>query len=171
MPPIEHKEVCTRSPHNGCRAHTYRHGSPGSLRGGSKTHARSSRSFCSRVPTPGSLSVNEPVRVHLGLVLLWGSTSSSVAHLKAVVFNILAPGTGFMKDYFPRMGSGAGFQDDSSTVYLLCTDFPGGSGGKASAYNAGDPGWIPRLGRSSGEGNGNPFQHSCLKNPMDGREW
>ena len=47
-------------------------------------------------------------------------------------------------------------------------DFPGGSDGKASAYNAGDPGLIPGLGRSSGEGNGNPFQYSCLENPMDG---
>ena len=47
-------------------------------------------------------------------------------------------------------------------------DFPGGSEGKASAYNAGDPGSIPVLGRSSGEGNGNPLQYSCLENPMDG---
>ena len=45
--------------------------------------------------------------------------------------------------------------------------FPGGSDGKASAYNAGDPGSIPGLGRSSGEGNGNPLQYSCLDNPMD----
>ena len=37
-------------------------------------------------------------------------------------------------------------------------DFPGGSDDKASAYNAGDLGSIPRLGRSLGEGNGNPFQ-------------
>ena len=37
-------------------------------------------------------------------------------------------------------------------------DFPGGSDGKASAYNAGDPGSIPGLGRSPGEGNGNPLQ-------------
>ena len=36
-------------------------------------------------------------------------------------------------------------------------DFPGGSEGKASAYNAGDPGSIPASGRSSGEGNGNPL--------------
>ena len=36
-----------------------------------------------------------------------------------------------------------------------------------SAYNAGDPGSIPGSGRSSGEGNGNPFQYSCLENPMD----
>jgi len=44
--------------------------------------------------------------------------------------------------------------------------FPGGSEGKASAYNAGDPGSIPPgSGRSPGEGNGNPLQYSCLENP------
>ena len=46
--------------------------------------------------------------------------------------------------------------------------FPGGSDGKASAYNAGDPGLIPGWGRASGEGNGNPLQYSCPKNPMGG---
>ena len=49
--------------------------------------------------------------------------------------------------------------------------FPDGSGGKASAYNAGDPGSIPVSGRSPGEGNGNPLKYSCLENilqnPMD----
>ena len=50
-------------------------------------------------------------------------------------------------------------------------DFPGGSDGKASAYNAGGLGSIPGSGRSPGEGNGNPFQYSCLENPMDGRAW
>ena len=54
---------------------------------------------------------------------------------------------------------------------LKIKDFPGGSDGKASAYNAGDPGSIPGLGRSSGEGNGNPIQHSCLGNPMDSEAW
>ena len=39
-------------------------------------------------------------------------------------------------------------------------DFPGGSDGKASVYNAGDPGSIPGWGRSPGEGNGNPLQYS-----------
>ena len=38
---------------------------------------------------------------------------------------------------------------------------------KASAYNGGDPGLIPGSGRSSGEGNGNPLQYSCLENLMD----
>ena len=41
-------------------------------------------------------------------------------------------------------------------------DFPGGSDGKASAYNVGDPGSIPGSGRSPVEGNGNPLQYSCL---------
>ena len=50
-------------------------------------------------------------------------------------------------------------------------DFPGGSDSKASAYNAGDLGSIPGLGRSPGEGNGNPLQYSCLENPMDGGAW
>ena len=50
-------------------------------------------------------------------------------------------------------------------------DFPGDSDGKASAYNAGDPGSIPGLGRSPGEGNGNPLQYSCLKNPMHRGAW
>ena len=51
------------------------------------------------------------------------------------------------------------------------SDFPGGSDGKASAYKAGDPGLIPGLGRSPGEGNGNPLQYSCLENPMDRGTW
>ena len=49
--------------------------------------------------------------------------------------------------------------------------FPGGSDGKASAYNVGDLGSIPGSGRSPGEGNGNPLQYSCLENPMDGGAW
>ena len=43
--------------------------------------------------------------------------------------------------------------------------FPGGSDGKASACNAGDPGSVPGLGRSSGEGHGYPPQYSCRENP------
>ena len=50
-------------------------------------------------------------------------------------------------------------------------DIPDGSDGKASAYNVGDQGSIPGLGRSSGEGNGNPLQYFCLENPMDGGAW
>ena len=50
-------------------------------------------------------------------------------------------------------------------------DFPGGSVGKASVYNAGDLGSIPGLGRFPGEGKGNPLQYFCLENPMDGGAW
>ena len=49
--------------------------------------------------------------------------------------------------------------------------FPGGSDSKTSACNVGDLGLIPGLARSPGEGNGNPFQYSCLENPMDRGAW
>ena len=42
---------------------------------------------------------------------------------------------------------------------------------KASAYNAGDLGLIPGLGRSPGEGNSSPLQYCCLENPMDREAW
>ena len=42
---------------------------------------------------------------------------------------------------------------------------------KESACNAGDPGSIPALGRSLGEGNGNPFQYACLENPIQRGAW
>ena len=49
--------------------------------------------------------------------------------------------------------------------------FPGDLVGKESARNAGDLGSIPGSGRSSGEGNGNPLQYSCLENSMDRGAW
>ena len=48
---------------------------------------------------------------------------------------------------------------------------PGGSEVKVSAWNAGDRGSIPGLGRSPGEGNGSPLQYSCLEIPMEGGAW
>ena len=53
----------------------------------------------------------------------------------------------------------------------MVDDFPGGLDSKASVYNAGDPGSSPGLGRSPGEGNGNPLQYYCLENPMDRGAW
>ena len=50
-------------------------------------------------------------------------------------------------------------------------DFPGGSDGKESAYNAGDLNSIPGSRRAPGEGNGNPLQLSCLENSMDRGAW
>ena len=49
--------------------------------------------------------------------------------------------------------------------------YPGGSVVKNLPANAGDTGSIPRSGRSSGEGNGNPLQYFCLGNPMDREAW
>ena len=49
--------------------------------------------------------------------------------------------------------------------------FPGGSEGKASVYNVGNLDLSPGLGRSPGEGNGNPLQYYCLENPMDRGAW
>ena len=56
---------------------------------------------------------------------------------------------------------------------LLCLllGFPGGSNSKESACNAGDPGSIPGLGRSPGEGNGNTLQSPCLENLADIGAW
>ena len=63
------------------------------------------------------------------------------------------------------------FLINSPCPFACSLDFPGGSDGKASAYNAGGLGSIPGLGRSPGEGNGNPLQYSYLENPMDGGTW
>ena len=56
-------------------------------------------------------------------------------------------------------------------MYQLIRGFLGGSDGKESACNAGDLGSTPGLGRSTGEGNGNPLQCSCLENSMDRGAW
>ena len=58
--------------------------------------------------------------------------------------------------------------DRQKLKMLMC---PGGSEVKGSACNAGDLGSIPGLGRSTGEGNGNPLQYSYLENPMDRGAW
>ena len=50
-------------------------------------------------------------------------------------------------------------------------DLPGSSAGKESACNARDPGSISESGKLPGEGNGNPFQYSCLENSMDRGAW
>ena len=56
---------------------------------------------------------------------------------------------------------------DTKGTYM----FLGGLDSKVSVYNAGDPGSSPGLGRSPGEGNGNPLQYYCLENPMDRGAW
>ena len=69
---------------------------------------------------------------------------------------------------------GISFEKSSSFLFAITfrfIDFPGGSDCKASVYNAGDPGSVPGLGRSPGEGHGNPLQYYCLENPMDRGAW
>ena len=62
-------------------------------------------------------------------------------------------------------------------IFILCVSlglwvgFPSGSDGKESACNKGDLGLIPGLGRSPGEGNGNPLQYACLENSVDRGAW
>ena len=74
-------------------------------------------------------------------------------------------------------GPGAPLQPECSCTSDLTSSFPRGglsltgSDGRESACNAGDLGSILGSGRSPGEGNGNPFQYSCLENPMDGGAW
>ena len=56
-------------------------------------------------------------------------------------------------------------------MFFVVWGFPGGSVVKNPPTNAGDVGLIPGLGRSPGEGNGNPLQYSCLGNPVDQEAW
>ena len=56
-------------------------------------------------------------------------------------------------------------------VFTTSLGFSSDSDGKASVCSAGDPGSVPGLGRSPGEGNDSPLQYSCLENPMDAEAW
>ena len=82
------------------------------------------------------------------------SQSASSIHLPEMLCSEL--GIGFILDL------------SESTCNL---GFPVGSVSKVSAFNAGDLGSIPELGKSPGEGNGNPLQYSCLENSMEGAWW
>ena len=72
-------------------------------------------------------------------------------------------------DGLPSMGSHRVRQDWRDLAAAAAA--AGGLDGKASACNAEDPGLIPGLGRSPGEGNGNSLQYSCLENSMDREAW
>ena len=68
----------------------------------------------------------------------------------------------------PKSSVSPALQADS---LLKTASFPSSSVSKSSACNAGDLGLIPGLGRSPGEGNGNPLQYPCMENPMDRGAW
>ena len=64
-----------------------------------------------------------------------------------------------------------GTKNKQKTLPRLFLGFPDDSDGKGSACNMGDLSLIPGWGRFRGEGNGYPFQYSCLENPMDRGAW
>ena len=68
-------------------------------------------------------------------------------------------------------GGGGGVIPTKLCLIPKTSFFPGDSDSKESASNVGDPSSIPGSGRSPGEGNGNPFQYSCLGKPMDRGVW
>ena len=72
---------------------------------------------------------------------------------------------------FYRMSLNLNFSNVVLMFILGVMGFPGGSDGKESACNVGDPGSIPGLEKSPGERNGNPLQYSCLENSMDRGPW
>ena len=94
------------------------------------------------------------------LIGLWDCCSSLSIFLLFLMLHFGIFGSVCFHVENPRLPNRVCFDTDSR-------EFPGGSDGKASAYKAGDPGSIPELGRSPGEGNDNPLQYSCLENPMD----
>ena len=77
-----------------------------------------------------------------------------MAGIRIIAFFFFLLGAFFLKSYL------------FNHLWLCC-----GTEVKVSACNVGDLGSIPGLGRSPGEGNGNPLQYSCLENPVDGGAW
>ena len=88
-------------------------------------------------------------------LLIWGSKRIWVSILASVLLSIIL----FILLFI------------FSIVLAIIMGFPSGSDSKESACNVGDLGLIPGLGRSSGEGNDNPLQYSCLENFKDRGAW
>ena len=63
------------------------------------------------------------------------------------------------------------FSVSCTLLYVIIYCFPDGSDSKEPAGSAGDLASVPGLGKSAGEGNGNPLQYCCLENPMDRGVW
>ena len=117
--------------------------------------------------------------LHIRWLKYWSfifSLSPSSEYLGLISFRIdwlvLLDVQGTLKNLLQHHSSKTSIlQHSAFFVNSLNTLATGGSDGKTSVYNAGDPGSIPGSGRSSGEGNGNPLQYSCLENPMDRGAW
>ena len=107
---------------------------------------------------------------------LWKHTPGPLSPLKLSTVCFLSAGPAPMAQF--RAGREEGSSGGHGHKQGLGTDleegnngFPGGSVVKNSPANAGDSGSIPGSGRYPGEGNGNPLQYSCLRNPMDRGVW
>ena len=95
----------------------------------------------------------------------WAAMPSSRYHLPD-------PGIEPMSPASPALQADAPTAEPPGKPRIICCFYPnkgspGGSAGEESACKAGDPGSIPALGRSPGEGKGYPVQYSCLENPMN----
>ena len=133
-------------------------------------------SLAAMTTTCAGLSPTDPPETS-GCVLLWGFKAPALSWLislpimglpsvwKPLLFHSSLQGHRFHLHSFLSL----------SFSFLLCPtqimSFSHSSVGKESAYSVGDPGSIPELGRSPGEGNGNPLQYSYLENPMDRGTW
>ena len=128
-------------------------------------------------PVPGILQARtlEWVAISLSNAGKWKVKVKSLSHVGLFATPWTAayqapPSMGFSRQEY---WSGVPLPSPLLSVIGVQTEngFPGSSDGKAFDYNAGDPGLIPGSGRSSGEGNGNPLQYSCLENLMDLGPW
>ena len=100
-------------------------------------------------------------------VQIWGS--AHVLYKQSPT--LLAPGTGFMEEKSSVDRGMVFWMIQAHYLFLLFIVYFIFINGKESACNEGDPGSIPGLGRSPGEGNGHLLQYSCLDNPTDRGAW
>ena len=112
----------------------------------------------------------EPRGSHMAPHLLFGQNSPAQGHPQQAA-------SGTLEGKSSQIIFSLGFQICLTLDYafwdclILIAGFSGGSDGKVSACNVGDPGSIPGSGRSPGEISGYPLPYPCLENPMDGGAW
>ena len=90
--------------------------------------------------------------------------------IPGIPFRVQVPGLYLFLSSIPNSKLTLPCLSGFKVAFWKILDSPG-SDGKVSAYTVGDLGLIPGWGRSSGEGNGNPLQYSCLENPTDWWAW
>ena len=107
-------------------------------------------------------------KIYLGL---WNWTAHSFLSFKSIC-STLCQTLCKMKNNASCYSFSLSWRDKMELILLLGKrGFPDGSVGKESTCSAGNPSLIPGSRRSPGEGNGNPLQYSCLKNPRDRGAW